>query len=187
MENNLEEKIKKLKELIYSINVSIVSARDIISEISGNPEELNNLASLTPSLPWTWKTSRYERDWSDKFVEWIFNWEKMIDNEWFAHPVPANYVSKSKLIEWDSLKLIVWNDGKFIYKQIKPVPRKHLVWTLSIENEQYKVIASWKSYKVILAAVTYFKASVWDRVSIIVPEMLESDWAAFDAILPNTD
>lgn len=185
MEKDLKEKLKKLKDLIYSANAAIASAKDIIAEFVDWNDDKGLLSKVISS--WALKFSKKDSDVWEKFIEWIFNWEKMIDSEWFAHPIPANYVSKSKLVEWDMLKLIVWDDGKLIYKQIKPVPRKHLVWTLTMDNEQYRVIASWKTYKVILAAITYFKANIWDRVSIIVPENLESEWAAFDAVLPNTD
>ena len=42
------------------------------------------------------------------------------------YPIPANYASKSKLVEGDLMKLTIAEDGSFIYKQIGPVPRSKL-------------------------------------------------------------
>ena len=77
-------------------------------------------------------------------------------------------------------------DGSFVYKQIGPVERKKIIGTLTYEDGQYKVIAQSKAYKVLLASVTYFRAEVGDRVTIIVPELDDSDWAAIENVLPKS-
>ncbi len=96
-----------------------------------------------------------------------------------------NYISKSKLVEWDWLKLTIKDDWRFLYKQILPVERAHLIWSLSLEEWQYKVIAEWRIFKVILAAVTFLKLKVWDKLTIVVPQDLNSEWAAIDSIIPE--
>ena len=100
-------------------------------------------------------------------------------------PVPANYASKSKLIQGDKLKLTIQPNGSFLYKQIAPTARKFIKGTLINEDGHYKVLAEDKSYKVILASVTYYKGTVGDEVTLVVPENGESDWAAIEAIIPQ--
>jgi hypothetical protein len=77
-------------------------------------------------------------------------------------------------------------DGSFVYKQIGPVERKKIIGTLTYEDGQYKVIAGGKAYKVLLASVTYFRAEVGDRVTIIVPELEDSEWGAIENVLPKS-
>ena len=55
----------------------------------------------------------------DKIIEGIFDGEKMIGPDGQIYSVPANYASKSRLVEGDTLKLIITNRGAFIFKQIK--------------------------------------------------------------------
>lgn len=176
----LEIKIQRLQEAIELASNSLAQAKLILFEITwesiGN-KKIEQLKKTTASI-----TTLDTND--ENIVEWVFDWEKMIDTDWFSHPIPANYISKSKLVEWDWLKLTVTPDWRFLYKQIRPVLKKHIIWTLSKEKEQYVVIAEWKVYKVILAAVTYLKAGIWDRISIIVPDHWNSEWAAVDALVP---
>jgi hypothetical protein len=99
------------------------------------------------------------------------------------YPVPANYASKSKLVEGDRLKLTIAEDGSFIFKQIGPVERKKLIGALSFENNIYSVAAEGKNYHVLYASVTYFKAKPGDRVTIVVPAGEVSKWAAIENII----
>ncbi len=179
----MDMNIKKLAQLIEAAAASLSAARDLMKDLTWDDISNNNA-----QLKWeAWTlASLWSEDSNDNVVEWVFNWEKMIDSEWFEHPIPVNYISKSKLVEWDWLKLTVNEDWKFLYKQIRPKPRRHLVWTLTLDEGQYKVIADWKTYRVILAAVTYLRANVWDRISIIIPEWNDDvKWAAVDAVVPS--
>jgi bifunctional DNA-binding transcriptional regulator/antitoxin component of YhaV-PrlF toxin-antitoxin module len=98
--------------------------------------------------------------------------------------VPANYASKSKLVEGDILKLTIADDGSFIYKQIGPVARRQVIGTLVQHDGAYYVEAGGKEFRVLLASVTFFKAHVGDQVSIIVPEdNRDAEWAAVEAVL----
>ena len=64
----------------------------------------------------------------------------MIDASGQMYPIPANYASKSKLVEGDGMKLTITDDGKFIYKQIAPVDRRTVKGVLIQEDGQYKVL-----------------------------------------------
>ncbi|HET8709367.1 MAG TPA: hypothetical protein VFL85_03740, partial [Candidatus Saccharimonadales bacterium] len=101
-----------------------------------------------------------------------------------VYPVPANYASKSKLVQGDILKLTIADDGTFLYKQINPIPRKQLVGALVLENGHYFVDVAGKKFRVLLASVTYFKAKPGDQVSVNVPEDdSAAEWAALEAPL----
>lgn len=183
--DSIENKIKKIEDLLITAATSVSSARLLLSEISWNEVSESDKDKL---ISLAWEVSSWVNNnsyWEDKIVEWVFDWERMIDHEWHTYPIPANYISKSKLVEWDWLKLTIWDWWRFLYKQIKPIPRKHIIWTLSLEDGQYKVIWEWKAYNVVLAAVTYFKAEIWDKVAIIVPESWDSKRAAIESVIPN--
>ncbi|MDZ7744984.1 MAG: hypothetical protein U5K77_04515 [Candidatus Saccharibacteria bacterium] len=66
-----------------------------------------------------------------KVIEGVFDGQNMVGSDGKTYPVPANYASKSKLVQGDILKLTIADDGAFMYKQIGPIPRKQLVGTLS--------------------------------------------------------
>src|SRR6185436_904870 len=98
-----------------------------------------------------------------KVIEGVFDGQNMIGPDKKQYPVPANYASKSKLIEGDVLKLTISDDGSFIYKQIGPVDRKKMLGVLLVDEKgDFKVLAEGKAYKVLLASLTYFKAEAGD-------------------------
>ena len=57
----------------------------------------------------------------------------MTDGAEKRYPIPANYASKSKLVQGDRLKLIILESGTFIFKQIELVLRKLLTGKLIFE------------------------------------------------------
>lgn len=117
-------------------------------------------------------------------VEGVFDGENMIGSDKETYPVPANYASKSKLIPGDVLKLTILPDGSFLFKQIGPIKRKKIVGELEEVSEgKFVINAENKQYRVLLASVTYFKAKDKDKLTIIVPEENESEWAAVENIL----
>ncbi len=117
-------------------------------------------------------------------VQGIFDGEKMIAKDKKEYQVPPNYASKSKLIPGDVLKLTVSEDGRYLYKQISPIARKNAVGVLEESSEgKYQVDVDGKKYSVLLASVTYFKAKVGDKLSIMLPEVGDSQWAAVDNIV----
>lgn len=59
-------------------------------------------------------------------VEGVFDGYFMIGADQKKYPVPLNYASKTKLVPGDMLKLKILTDGKFVYKLIRPVERKHV-------------------------------------------------------------
>jgi hypothetical protein len=120
-----------------------------------------------------------------KIIEGAFDGQNMVGPDGKQYSVPANYASKSKLVEGDVLKLTITRDGSFIYKQIGPVDRQRIIGQL-VRDEvtgEYKVVAEGKSYKVLLASITYFKGETGDDVVILVPKAGEPRWAAVENII----
>ncbi len=122
---------------------------------------------------------------SGRMIEGIFDGQNMVDGSGQTYPVPANYASKSKLVEGDGMKLTITDEGKFIYKQIAPTPRRTALGVLIQEDGQYKVLAEGKPYRVLLASVTFYRAEVGDQVTILLPEGGDAKWGAVEAVLPK--
>ena len=108
----------------------------------------------------------------------------MIDQDGKNYPVPANYASKSKLVEGDIMKLTIGEDGKFTYKQIGPVERKTVIGTLLHHDDKYFVEVNGREYEILYASVTYFRLKEGQQVSVVVPANNEdATWAAVEAAL----
>lgn len=115
-------------------------------------------------------------------VEGVFDGQKMIGADGKEYQMPANYASKSKLVEGDILKLTIDNLGNFIYKQIGPIDRKRIKARLVYDEttRQYLAILGPKRWKLLTAAVTYFHGEAGDEVIILIPKDSKSQWAAVE-------
>lgn len=161
--------------MIESAEAALKTAKRLLLEMGDVPS--TGGSSMTFSEPASTEEG--------KVIEGVFNGERMIAPDGESYPVPANYASKSKLVAGDHLKLTILKDGRFVYKQIGPVPRKTIIGTLVHEDSQYKILGNGKSYKVLLASVTYYKAHVGDKVTVIIPDADDSEWATIEAVLPK--
>ena len=174
-------KIALLKEMIESAESNLRSAKQILAELTNGTGKSNQYATMATKVGTTDSAE------GKQVIEGVFDGQNMIGPDKKTYSVPANYASKSKLVPGDVLKLTITDDGTFLYKQIGPTERKRLVGTLTYEDNQYKVISTGKAYKVLLASVTYFRAEVGDKVTLIVPELEESEWGAIENVLPKTE
>ncbi|MEP7205182.1 MAG: hypothetical protein ABI716_03250 [Candidatus Saccharibacteria bacterium] len=167
-----EKQVKRLHALIQEAETNLAAAKELLISIIGEDGTV-----LTP------RTSNPE-DLGGKVVEGIFDGQKMAGPDGKEYPVPANYASKSKLVEGDIMKLTIADDGSFIYKQIGPTERKQIIGTLVQHDGAYYVEANGREYRILLASVTYFRIAVGDQVTIIVPnDNPEAEWAAVEAAL----
>lgn len=165
-----EKQIKRLRSLIQEAETNLAAANELLISLVGDDERVQPAASRDESL--------------GKVIEGVFDGQNMVGSDGKTYPVPANYASKSKLVQGDILKLTIAEDGAFLYKQIGPIPRKQVVGTLILENGHYFVDISGKKYRVLLASVTYFKAKPGDQVSVNLPEDdSTAEWAALEAAL----
>ena len=168
-------------QMIDAAEKNIQSAKQLLREaggVSGGSGRHSSSAAIFE------KASAMSSSDGDKVIEGVFDGQNMIGPEGKQYPVPANYASKSKLVEGDMLKLTIAEDGSFIYKQINPVERRKVMGLLmQDEKGDYKVIAEGKTYKVLLASLTYFKADAGDEVTIVLPQDIESEWAAVEHVI----
>jgi hypothetical protein len=164
-----EKQIKRLRALIQEAETNLAAANELLVSLVGEDETVVS-ANREESL--------------GKIIEGVFDGQTMVGSDGKNYPVPANYASKSKLVQGDILKLTIADDGAFLYKQIGPIPRKQVVGTLKLENGHYIVDVNGKEFRVLLASVTYFKAKPGDQVSVNVPEDdSNAEWAALEAAL----
>lgn len=166
-----EKQIKRLRALIQEAETNLAAAKELLISIIGDDGHV-----VTP------KSSM--EDVSGKVIEGVFDGQMMLDADGKNYPIPANYASKSKLVEGDILKLTITEDGGFVYKQIGPIERKQIIGTLVQHDGIYYVEAGGHEYRILLASVTYFRLEVGDQVTIIVPaENPDATWAAVEAAL----
>jgi hypothetical protein len=177
-----KDNIVLIRQILKSAETSIKSAQKLLDEMKappsdskGSSEDLQDKASHLSVLE------------GGKIIEGVFDGQNMVGPDGRVFPVPANYASKSKLIEGDILKLTISDDGSFIFKQIGPVDRKKIMGVVVKDGDEYKVIVDDKSYRVLLASITYFKAEENDEVTIVVPRDKESTWAAVENVIKKGD
>lgn len=168
-----EKQVKRLHSLIQEAETNLAAARELLISIVGDDGHV-----ITP------RSSDASEESGGKIIEGVFDGQKMIGPDGKDYPVPANYASKSKLVEGDILKLTVADDGSFIYKQIGPTERRQIIGTLIQRDGKYFVEASGREYRILLASVTYFRVNTGDQVTIVIPaDNPEATWAAVEAAL----
>ncbi len=120
-----------------------------------------------------------------QIVEGVFDGQNMVGPDGRVYTVPANYASKSKLVEGDIMKLTIKTDGTFIYKQIGPVERIRQKATLvRDENGAYRATTqNGKVSRLLTASVTYYRGEPGDQVIILKPQDMASRWAAVENIV----
>ncbi len=120
----------------------------------------------------------------ERVVEGVFDGQNMQGNDGEEYPVPPNYASKSKLVEGDVLKLTIGGDGSFTYKQISPVDRERVVGPLVVdEHGNFGVESPEKTYKILLASVTFYRANPGDEVTVLLPKHGDAEWGAVENVI----
>lgn len=163
-----EKQIKRLRSLLQEAETNLAAAKELLISVVGDDPVI---------------TASVKEESLGKVIEGVFDGQTMVGSDGKVYPVPANYASKSKLVQGDILKLTIADDGAFLYKQIGPIPRKQLVGVLELKEGHYFVKVGETEYRVLLASVTYFKAKPGDQVSVNVPEEDGAEWAALEAAL----
>ncbi len=186
MENPSEEDIKKhlamMQDILENTQSNIKKALSLLKDKSVDTQALLTSLRETQDASSGFVTSDAK---TERIIEGVFTGEKMVSGDGIDYNVPANYASKSKLVEGDILKLTIGRDGSFIYKQIGPVERKQIVATLAkneVTGEYYGVIGD-ERWKLLTASVTYFHGVPGDEVVIIIPRGGTSRWAAVENVI----
>ncbi|MBI2635746.1 hypothetical protein HYW84_00260 [Candidatus Peregrinibacteria bacterium] len=168
----------QIQELLDTAQASLKTAHSLLRDMTGVRDSTRERHMMRA-------TSFSNGPANGRVIEGIFDGQNMVDGQGQAYPVPANYASKSKLVEGDGMKLTITDEGKFIYKQIAPVTRRTVMGVLIQEDGQYKVLAEGKAFRVLLASVTFYRAETGDQVTILLPEGSEAKWGAVEAVLPK--
>ncbi|MDO9231427.1 MAG: hypothetical protein Q7U36_03055 [bacterium] len=169
------EKVQALREMIYSAEKTLQGAKSMLLQLEGK-KKVGRRKKIS------------DEDAQDgRIIEGTFDGQIMIGTDGKQYPVPANYASKSKLVEGDMLKLTITPDGSFIYKQIGPTDRKRVIGVANLDADgDYFVAAEGKAYKILLASITYFKVEPGDEVTLVLPKNIESDWGSIENVLQKT-
>ncbi|MDB4978927.1 MAG: hypothetical protein JWM56_1113 [Candidatus Peribacteria bacterium] len=174
-----DDTLIQIQELIDSAMSSLKTANSLLREVTGVTDS-NHERHMTRAA-----TTMSSSTAGGKIIEGIFDGQNMVDSSGQTYPVPANYASKSKLVEGDGMKLTITDEGKFIYKQISPTPRRTALGVLISEDGQYKVLAEGKAFRTLLASVTFYRAEVGDQVTILLPQDGDAKWGAIEAVIPK--
>lgn len=171
------KKLWAIRDLIQSAQNALASARKILTSLSPESREpdinTDGLMSYTSE--------------ENKVVEWVFTGDGMLWSDGNMYPVPANYASKSLIVQWSKLKATIDPNGKIIYKIIEEIPYETKKGFITKNGERYQITSEERSYNVLLAAVTFHKANIWDQVSIRVPEWKTATFAVIDAVIPRKE
>ncbi|QQS21285.1 MAG: hypothetical protein IPL87_02060 [Candidatus Moraniibacteriota bacterium] len=164
------QKIQSLREMIATAERTMQSAKAMLLQLEGKkrvgrPRKVEDIEDGT-------------------VIQGTFDGQVMQGSDGKQYPVPANYASKSKLVEGDVLKLTITPDGSFIYKQIGPADRRHAIGVVAQDEQgNYLILADGRPYRVLLASITYFKANPGDEVAIVCSREGNATWAAIENIL----
>lgn len=178
---NDQDIISNLHQAIHTGKEAFEAAEKWLAALAEkNDVELDNVKVRAQS-----RTLEEDSRGDEKVVEGVFDGKNMITAENDQYPVPANYASKSKLVEGDRLKLTIQPSGAFVFKQIELIPRKLVSGKLILDGNQYKVLSDIRSYNVLYASVTFYRAAVGDTVTVTVPEDGIATWGAIENIIPT--
>ncbi|MFH1426129.1 MAG: hypothetical protein ABIG66_01715 [Candidatus Kerfeldbacteria bacterium] len=174
-ENNVLEQLHKM---IENIETQLDALKQYVAEL-GPVDELRSAREKAAEV------GSAEANGDESIIEGVFDGQNMVGPDGKIYTVPANYASKSKLVEGDIMKLTIKPDGSFIYKQIGPVTRKRQFGRL-VRNDSgaFRVIAkNGHTFRLLTASVTYFKGEPGDTVIVLIPEDMDSKWAAVENII----
>ncbi|OGB65757.1 hypothetical protein A2250_02050 [candidate division CPR3 bacterium RIFOXYA2_FULL_35_13] len=117
----------------------------------------------------------------DRELVGFFNGLEMLTESGKKFIVPRNYISKSFIVEGDTLKLVK-DEGEEKFKQIRRVKRKRIVGTLSKKDGDFVVVTELGSFKVIPEAIAFYKAKEEDHLTVLVPAEKKATWASVEGI-----
>jgi hypothetical protein len=177
-----ERYLDLVKEILENTQANIKKTLDLLDDKNIDESELMSSLKKTQEASEGFVVTDTG---NERIIEGVFSGEKMIGADGQEYIVPANYASKSKLVEGDILKLTIGRNGSFIYKQIGPIERQQIVGML-VKNEstsEWFAMADGKRWKLLTAAVTYFHGGPGDEVVILIPKQSKSKWAAVENVI----
>ncbi len=178
-------KLLSLKNALAIAQQSNQAVIDLLNTVAGDDTGRIGIGQISDDPVTTAKKlMEIDEEPGGKVVEGVFDGETMIGPDGKSYSVPANYASKSKLVEGDILKLTITDNGTFVYKQIGPIDRRRVIGALEKDDtNSFFVSSEGKKWKVLTASVTYFKGQESDEAVILVPKNGDSQWAAVDNVI----
>lgn len=147
---------KNTRKKIQSIHHALSAA---VSSINLSKRLLNDLEKAS---------SLSTRDMPGEFG--AFDGHFMVVEGGEKYPVPENYASKSKLVYGDTLKRIVQEDGKELFKQVERVKRLRIEGVLAKKDGRWCVVDAYGSHEVLAAAIKYYGVGEGDEVLAAIPQ-----------------
>ena len=185
-----KKRVVMLKERLENVKANI----DLILKLLDKEHKINGDDFITETLDYLQIESALtdqdmqesvQKDSDVQIIEGVFDGENMVGADGKRYSVPANYASKSKLVEGDILKLTITKNGNFKYKQIGPIERRRVIGTL-VQDEhssQYYALYRNKKWKLLTPSITFFKGNHKDIIVFIIPRNSISKWAAVENII----
>jgi len=173
---NNAEKIQALRDMIFNAEKTLQGAKAMLLQLEGKKKVGRR------------KKVEELEDEDGRVIQGTFDGQIMLGTDGKQYPVPANYASKSKLVEGDMLKLTITSEGSFIYKQIGPTERKRLIGIVNQDADgNYFVTADGQPFKVLLASITYFKVEPGDEVTLVTARDINSDWGSIENVIQKSE
>lgn len=173
-----KNQVKAIKDFIITAEKSLKNAKKLLADlIKDNDLDLNKTVDLDTS-----GLHSYNSD-DSQIIEWVFTGEDMYGVDGNKYPIPANYASKSKMVQGDKLKLTIAPNGKMLYKQISPIERETITGLLTEDKGKYQAVSGEKTYDLLTAAVTHCWANIWDNLALIIPKWKDATFAAIDTVI----
>ena len=183
----MTENINTLMDLIEHMESDLKKIKALASKLQTGKRPTRTTSTYVPEILLDKGGGPLAVEDSDnsKVVEGIFDGYFMIGTDSKKYPVPMNYSSKSKLIQWDHLKLRIMSDGALKYKVVKPADRKFVKATLVKHDDgRFQAIDETKKlYNLNQAAVTFFSGQAGDELSLIVPLDTNADYATIEVVV----
>ncbi len=180
-----KSKIVLAKKLLNNIKENNDRLISILSGVLGHEDEISiGIAQLSDEN----FEHAAENAGESRVIEGVFDGENMIGPDGKQYSVPANYASKSRLVEGDILKLTITAGGTFMYKQIGPIERARVIGILDRSSTgEYFALADGKRWRVLTASATYYKGESGDETVVLIPKNGESKWAAVENIVRKSE
>jgi len=174
----VQEKTQETNNIIEITKPEINLINKLLRNIKQNTDQIAVILSTN-------QINENSNESDSQIVKGVFDGEKMISQNGKEYSIAANYASKSKLVEGDTLKLTILPSGAFVYKQIKPIERKTIIGKLQINsNNDYAAVSpEGQEWRILKASVTYYRGEPGDEIIFFIPEQKESKWAAVDNII----
>ncbi len=172
-----EKKIQAVLDLLESADKSVQAARRLLAEIGGKRKREPELE--TSSL------HQYASG-AEKIIEGVFTGDAMLGADKRLYPVPANYASKSLIVQGTKMKARIEADGKLTYKIIEEIPFETKAGILVKDRDRWQAVCGDKVYNVLMASVTFHKGEVGNQASFRVPAGKEATFAALEAVVPGS-